>query len=762
MAQPIEESLFQAIKKDDIKAFNTLMQKARCGAYRLGRFPVLSLMYLYKSHKLISAYGQSFLKVTNFEVLREPVEVSNTFSAKAGKCLRLYLNEVVSPLEMLLILDKTRALKGIYPLTKPSADIKRRLKLIYWIKYSLNVKFEGDDIILDKRPLSYREKKKIATVCLSSVLAVCVAVGAPVTAVALIPKPVEGEVTKLSQIDFGVAKEYTLKRDIVLPENYQVEKVNCKITGEGHKLTLSKGAALGALSGHISDLTIESLGGAVFTSVSENATIKNVTVNVSADVTATEQTALVAVTNYGTIEGVTVNVSGKLTVLSLSSEIAEPAFGGIVQSNNYKYNTNGGTIKNCTVNFAQFELVGEASANASFGGVAGVNNAYLQNCTVTGEIIADTFDIAGVCTVNNGMLDGNINEADIYQKSSDSGWNPIVCGIVLNNTYAVENCENRGNIRAVSDCGQFEVQEDFEPTVSAAGIAYLSRSSSSSPYIKNCTNSGKVECKADYRNAYAAGVCLSASGGVDGCKNSGDVTAEAGNGCGTYAGGICTIAYANIDKCINKGSISAAGGGTAYVGGISAHSRAFISNCLSSGDITVTAKDVYAGGILGFSEIAGMGFYIYFGAVDYCISESKINAAATGETPAYVGGIAGYVREAGFNNGDSAVYFGGSVTNSYFTGKCVAENCYWGNIVGVCGANIYVTNSYTSGMTEFHNFENNFYSDNGLTAFGKTMSEDGSFTSAEDKGAKPATPEDIKNSENYKLILSELKFDIIS
>ncbi|MDE6441836.1 MAG: hypothetical protein K2L12_03670 [Clostridia bacterium] len=758
MAQPIEESLFQAIKKDDIKAFAALMQKARCGACRLGRFPVLSLMYLYKSRRLISEYGQSFLKNTNFEVLREPVEVSNTFSAKAGKCLRLYLNEVVSPLEMLLILDRIKQLKGIYPLTKPSADVKRRLKSIYWIKYSLNVKFEGDDIILDKRPLSYREKKKIATVCLSSVLAVCVAVGAPVTTVALIPKPVEGEVKKLSQIDFGAAKEYIIKRDIVLPENYQVEKVNCKITGEGHKLTLGKGATLGALSGHISDLTIESSGDAVFTTVSENATIKNVTVNVSADVTTTEQNALVAVTNYGTLDGVTVNISGKLSALSSSSETAgELNFGGIVQSNNYKYNTNGGTIKNCTVNFAQFELVGEASANASFGGIAGVNNGYLQDCTVTGEISGDTFDMAGVCAVNNGMLEDNVNEANLYQKSSDSGWNPIIGGIVISNTYAVENCENRGNIRAVSDCGQFEVQEDFEPTVSAAGIAYLSRGSSTSPYIKNCTNSGKVECKAEYRNVYAAGVCLSTSGGVDGCKNSGDVTAEAGNDCGTYAGGICTIAYANIDKCVNEGGISAAGSGTAYVGGISAHTRVIISNCLSSGDITVTAKDVYAGGILGFSEIVSY-YYIYFGEVDYCISQSKIKVTATGETPAYVGGIAGYLPERRFNS-----VYGGSVTNSYFTGGFETENSYCGNIVGVCGANIYENNSYIaiSGMTEmeFHNFEGNYYSGNGLTAFGKTISEDGSFTSVEDKGATSATIEDIKNSENYKLILSALKIE---
>ncbi|MDE7297160.1 MAG: hypothetical protein K2N84_07850, partial [Clostridia bacterium] len=124
MAQLTAENLLQAIKKDDTKAFGAFMEKAPCGAYRLGRFPVLSLLYLYKSRRILSAYEESFLRISSHEALREPVEVSKKFSAKAGKCLRLYLNEIVSPLEMLLILDKTKRLKRVYSFTKPSSAIK--------------------------------------------------------------------------------------------------------------------------------------------------------------------------------------------------------------------------------------------------------------------------------------------------------------------------------------------------------------------------------------------------------------------------------------------------------------------------------------------------------------------------------------------------------------------------------------------------------------------------------------------------------------
>ena len=237
MAQLIEESLLTAIKKDDIKAFDALMEKAWCGLYRLGRFPVLSLMYLYNSRQLIAAYEEKFIKIPAYEELREPVEISNKFKDGAGKCLRLYLNEVVTPLEMLLILDDIKRLRRIYPLTKPSAAVKARLKSIYSIRYSLGVEFVGDNIVLDKRPLSARAKRNIALICACSVLAVSVTVGVPVTVSAL-------------NVDFASQNEYTLKRDLVISK--PVESFNCKIDGNGHKIVLKKGATLGECNGTLS------------------------------------------------------------------------------------------------------------------------------------------------------------------------------------------------------------------------------------------------------------------------------------------------------------------------------------------------------------------------------------------------------------------------------------------------------------------------------------------------------------------------------
>ncbi len=765
MGISIEERILQSIKHDDIKAFNAVAQSSRCETFRLGRFPLLSLMYLYNSRKLLSEYEDRLLQISVFEELREPFEISKRFRVKAGKCLRLYLNgEIVSPLEMLLILNKTKRLKNVYPSVKPTSAVKTRLKSIYSIRYALGIKFEGDEIIIDKRPLNRREKRNIAALCMSLIVALTIIISVPVATVSLIPKPVEGEVTAFDQIDFSSKKVYTLKNDIVVPENYTLERVNCTINGAGRKLTVGKGAMLGELNGQIYDLTMDTYGTVVFKSVSLGAIIRNVTVNVNTDIAVSEGGAFVALTNYGSIENLTLNASGSIKAVATSGVSSQEFyFGGIVHNNSYTFYASNqtiyvGVIKNCEVNYDKFTLSGETKANAAFGGVAGKNGGYVQDCKVVGEITADTFDVAGVCADNERLLSGNVNEADLFQTSADTEWNPIVCGIVMTNSYAVENCVNKGTLTAVSTCGQFELQENIEPTVSAAGIAYYNTGSEQTPYLKNCVNYGKVSGYAEYRNTYSAGICIASSGAIESCINRGAVTVESDNGCSANSGGIAAQAYGYIYKSINEGSVSASGDGTSYIGGIAAYSRAQFLTCLSRGDVTVSAKEVYAGGIFGFGDvIANSASYIFGGTADYCISECKLEVTSASGNTSYVGGIAGYVSETAITVNDTVVYRGGRIINSYFTGECNSDVTYFGNIAGVCGANIYEINSYTSGISIYYNFKDNFYIENSFKAFGAKKSADGEFEIAADKGASPSTLENIKKSDGYKSILSDLE-----
>ena len=705
MGQINEEILLEAIVKDDIKAFQALMEEAQCGMVRLGRFPVLSLLYLYKSKRIISAYEDSFIKITNWEEMREPASASKAFSEKAGKCLRLYLNEVVSPLEMLLILDRTKKLKRVYPLAKPSNAVKERLKSIYSVKYSLDIKYEGDDIIIDRRPLSYSEKKKIATACLCSFLAVAIAVATPVTTIKLIPKRVEGEVTKLSQINFGKDTTYTLKNDITLPDNFSVEKMSCTIEGGGKKLILGKGVSLGELAGRMSDLEIESSGSPLFSSISEDGEFSNATVNVNADIETYTSTAFVTVNNFGTIDNVTVNAKGKVSALgtdSESTEYNELNFAAIAANNFYRRTSVSKEvygIRNCTVNYSDFSLEGEANTNAMFGGVAGVNYGYLMDCTVTGSVRANTFDLAGVCVINSGLLSGSKNSANLTQVSESSGWNPNVGGIAYSNTNTIEYCENTGAITSKS----IYEGEDDKPNVIAAGI-----------------------------------VCEStvySSGGILYCKNSGKISAE--------------------------------GNGIAYVGGIAATSISTVKYSISLGEISVKANSAYAGGILGASGVDSDFMYIYCGFAENCISECSISADV--KEVSWFGGIVGFVAEKGFeqyvyddnnlpikgNDGKyltEIVYFGGGVRGCFYLGAGVKDVDYFGNIAGGCGEDIY-TDEF---VTEYGNFKENYYLENSLPAHGAVSSAKGEFNKAESKGATGAKEDEIKALQAYLEILEKL------
>ena len=653
MSGSIEEKLLQAIQKDDVKAFNALMGKAQCGRYRLGRFPVLSIMYLYNARKIISAYEERFIKITAWKELRELASVAKLFSDKAGKCLRLYLNEVVSPLEMLLILDNTKRLKKLYPQTKAPEAVKLRLQSIYSVKYSLDIDFDGNDIIIEKRPLSYTQKRRIIAACLGGLAAVALAVATPVTVVSLLPEPVEGEVTRLRHIDFSSQTTYTLKKDIKIPKNFSAKEINCTIIGDGNKLIFAKGATLGEFNGELRNLEIQTSGSPIFSVCTESAVLSDVTVNVNAAIEIKDNSAFVAVTNCGTFDGVTVNVSGNVSAREGSAD--EIFFGGIVGVNSYSYTPSlqrvYGTIKNCTVTYTDFSLKGELMANASFGGIVGINSGVVQDCTVKGKIVSHTFDMAGACYYNGNSLSRIVNEADLSQTSEDEGWSPIIGGIVIESSARVEYCKNTGNISIV-------------------------------------------------------------------------------------------------------------GQSTAISGGIVARTYGKNNYCISSGNITVTAPDAYVGGIFGRSEVVIDGWYIYCGFADHCISESKISVTL-GEEPSCVGGVGGLVQERkitmvdGEGNFIEDIYYGGGITDCIFMGAIEGDFNYYGNIVGVCGLEVYEQNSYTSDNKEYPNFNGNYYLGNGLPSFGATVNSDEEFTEVEGKGATSATEDEIKNTKAYQDILKE-------
>ena len=453
MTQISEDKLIRAISEDDIDAFSA-MADSQCGKIRLGRFPVLSLLYLYDARKILGVYEEDFIKISEWERCAEPVSISKRFSKKAGKCLRLYHDTVVTPLEMLLIIDDTKRLKNVYPLFKPTDTVKSRLKKIYFVKYSLGIEFNGDEIVIERRPLKRKEKRKIVLTACGGALAAAAAIATPIAVVSYVNAH-KGDVTELSQIDFSSKQTYTLKSDITVPANFSADRLNCTIIGDGHKITFGENASFGELNGKMSGLVMETTGNPVFTVCTEKSSLTDISVIVNANIETSESSAFVALTNYGSFEGVTVTATGSVAVNATeANEGQDIVIGGIVMVNAYYSDylmtqVYYGKIKNCSVSYSSFSLKGEPTVNAVFAGVVGFNNGLVTDCTAKGEITADTLDLAGICYENNSTLSRSVNQADLTQTTDSEDWIPTIGGIAMYNHSVVDRCISRGNIATV-------------------------------------------------------------------------------------------------------------------------------------------------------------------------------------------------------------------------------------------------------------------------------------------------------------------------
>lgn len=776
MDEKFSELLLEAVKKDDKKEFDSLMAQQPCGTLRLGRFPVLSLIYMYNASKIRRAYEEKFVRHNSWQELYEPLSIAADFRKVAGKCLRFYLEEVVSPVEMLLILDKTAKLKRVFPLTHMSQPVKQRLKSIYEVKYSLNLDFRGDDVVMDKRPKTRLEKRRIVLSLVSVLLCVAIAVSTPFVVNAFAPfiTNSDGEIliSDFSKIDFSSDKSYALKNDVVLPESFCAQEVNCQIQGNGKTVTvLSKSSPFGTINGKISNVVFNTQT-ALAETVAQTGVVENVVVNAVVDATVTQDTAFVATDNFGQIKNAQLNLSGTLNVLGNSEEILEEGIvcAGIAVNNNATEINDlqkvFALIQNCNVSFDNFSLNGDLYANASFAGVVGTNNAYVDKCAASGKITSDTMDVAGICVSNNYLLSNNKNSAEISQTSSNKEWNPLACGIVLHNYYAVDSCQNSGKISVTSTCEKTEIVAISEPAAMAAGIAYLSNVNGVTPYLLRCQNSGEVSAVAENIGVAVAGICTSSSGIVEKCTNTGNVIGQTHSSFSVYAAGIVDYAYGYIYQSASNCNITAKGNGKAYVGGIAALSYVQILQCASGGKIEVEGKTGSVGGVLGMSGALLSGESVYFGKAEACVSVCELNAVASAgkATDVMVGGIVGSVEEIAVLNEQTGEfsYYGGGATVCYFTGKFLStQGICVGGITASCGKNVHDSNSYQSGNNLLHNFDGNFVADScGVeVAIGTLVTGNGNniaFGDSSNLGATFAALEDIQNITNYKAIFALL------
>ena len=780
------EKLYQAIKNDDIHEFKDCMDTNYCGSLRLGRFPVLSVMYLYNSRKLIRTYEKKFLKHNSWQDVGEPSEIVSKFRGVAGKCLRLYLNETVSPLEMLLLLDRNDKLRQVYKNAHITVPAKQRLKDIYYIRWGLQADFVRGKIVLEHRPLTRREKWTwvFRVVCVVLCLAIFSTTPFVVNAFAPFIADEAGQlhVSRWGQIDFSSKKVYALDKDITVPEDFYLKEMNCDLRGNGHKITVKGDVVFGDvngswsgvtvetngatfatnLNGKLTDVVFETDGSPVIENIQQKSEIDGVTVNAAVDRETSKAIGFLAINNYSTkVTNVSVNASGTLTVKAeeQSDNGAAPSFncGGIVANNKMSTNAAGhyyGYLESCSANYTDFNLKGDLSADASFGGLVGKNEGIIENAQTNGNISADTFDVAGICAENYYWVVKSTNNVDIHQSSDVVGWNPLASGVVLLNYFVVDQCVNRGDITSVSTISS--TSSTGTPCAYAAGIAYENFDN----YIQYCENYGKISASATAIDADASGICSFSNGHVSFCVNNGDVSATGSKV--IQVAGITTLSYGYVYACANNGKIVAKSDSYAYVGGIVASScfgvmRELVYEketvvvysgteaCVSNGSIEVDANVAFVGGILGRAMLLVGAHGATCGYVIDCVATCDVTVKKG--TQLDIGGIVGFAEE----KYDGQFYTLATIRGCYFVGKFdTPSNANLGAIAGVVGEKTYnASNSATSDVKK--NFFDNYYSiESGVSrAFGAALDSNSLCIPVADIGATAKALQQILSDANY-------------
>lgn len=537
MSQVKYNNLITAIKQDNLSLFS-----ANCKSnlnLRFGRFPILTLCYMYRARKILKKYNKELWQVKDYITVKEPFECYNKFKNLAGRTLRLYTNEksVITPIEILAILHRDTKVKRLYRKNRHSLldKVKRNLKSIYTIyaqdPYILTYKIKLKPRKLSRHErLPYRLGISCALVFVTIFTAVLLTLNFT-TGLGTTNNPYKIYTTK--QLISALTSEayYTLTKDFDLDISILESEVKCTIDGKGFTLHLKKipeTALINTNMGTIKNLNIE-----------YPETTKTISSSLS----------LLVKNNKGTLSNINIT-SGNLNLNCQKTTLEKIYISGIA-------NNNSGVIDNCSVQFVT-NITTTGNGECFISGITGENTGTISNSyfTDSSSITSNEADISGI-SINNS-IDGKIinckNNAKLTQNSEINEWSPTLAGIVLTNYGNIENSINNGELTISSNNNN----ENAQGTIFIGGISANNFGS-----ITKCLNKGNINSTSKKVITYAGGVIAYSSYWIE--KNTQHYPVL--NNCGTlgilnvssdhekafiFAGGIAgSFQYGNIIDCFS-------------------------------------------------------------------------------------------------------------------------------------------------------------------------------------------------------------------
>ena len=620
----VELELFEQIKKDDVKAFTSLVEKNTLHTISYGRFPLLSVLYLYGAERILKKYESVLLNVHNHKKVGEPFEIYDAFKRKAGRSLRLYINDnsVVSPEEMLAVLGESGRLKKIYATSVSKAKSDNNVKKIYENTHQTTLKEVNGRVQIPNKKMPFK-KRAILSVCV--VIAVVSIILASVGIVKIKESGGGNAPTNEAVINSGVELIEALSNksgnieiggDIDLTgASYSPFVLSNTLDGKGYTITLN---------------------GTLFETIESTAKLVNVNFvikNVNREIK--ESFAEVIGVNYGIIDSVNVKVNGAYTVLDGVAEIGQEYADIYVSA---FVNENKGTITAVELD-VNLTATNTADDNAYLVSAVNKNYGNITNIKTTNTSRLETIkaDVAGIVAENmaNGMITASQNNALVSQTTDSGKWFPHASGLVITNYGRIIDSENNGKVFSISTAKTSEVGNSKLAVIASGLVA------NNSGTIKNSINKGDVYGESEIADVRIGGIAYYNENEIRASKSLGTIIAKTNDkNAYIYLGGVVSsnIKNASVNNCGFEGDISvthtATEGGFIFAGGIVGENRGNVYDSFSDFKVTasvVAANSLKVGGIVGALVAIGYNWYMD----SYELSGEVVNNVYHDETSNY-------------------------------------------------------------------------------------------------------------------------------
>lgn len=530
-----QKNLFFAIKADDEACFCNLVKGNENVAF--GRFPILSICYLYHSKKILKKFEKELSKINSFVRVDEPFVLLKDFHLLAKKVLRLYQDEncFVLPIEMLAVLHCDGKVQKTFQKAKDKSS-QENLQKIYQI-FGQKVQIKNGKIKIFPSSLTTYQKRffvpfQIASICFAVLFCVVTALCVAGFGAGTKTNPIKiFGAEQLQKIGSAGAQTFALQNDISVDDEFCVANFKGTIDGGGHTLSINFDCQ---------KPLIENLLG----------TVKNLKINFgNQTINVDKTTGLLSANNMGTIESV---YCTSILLLTQTSEEAQSF--GIVAGKNQ------GEIKNSKVFFyATIQNGGEN--DAYFAGFAGENFGVIENCETmqNSQANSQTADLAGIAGQNfaGAKIKDCKNFASFTQTTDKSGWSPNVAGIADGNVGTIENCFNHGNITATS------ASLNTSTSVFAGGICAVNNSS-----ILHSQNFADIFASSKKAQVFVGGICGYSQNSesdqsklsiVENCGASGHITVQkSSQDAPVFCGGIAGFFIGKLQNCFSVATFGTA------------------------------------------------------------------------------------------------------------------------------------------------------------------------------------------------------------